>query len=46
LIAGDVILCDGKKYVIVTVAHRFDTGILGAPSVSATKIWLAEVVSV
>ena len=46
LIAGDVILCAGKKYVIVTVAHRFDTGILGAPSVSATKIWLAEVVSV
>lgn len=45
-IAGDVILCNRKKYVILTVAHRFDTGILGGPSVATTKIWLAEVVSV
>jgi hypothetical protein len=45
-IAGDVVLIDSKKYVILTVAHRFDTGIMGSPSVSASKFWLAEVVSV
>lgn len=43
-IAGDVVVIDSKKYVILTVAHRFDTGAMGSPSVSASKFWLAEVV--
>jgi len=42
--AGDVVAVGKKKYVILTSAHRFDTGNLGKPSVSATKLWLAEVV--
>lgn len=46
LTGGQVILVDDKKYLILTAAHPFDTGILGAASVSATKIWLAEVISV
>lgn len=45
IIAGDVIqVDDDKKYVVLTAAHRFDTGVLGAASVSVTKLWLAEVV--
>ncbi|WP_155757623.1 hypothetical protein [Acinetobacter schindleri] len=46
IIAGQVVLIEGKKYVILTAAHRFDTGVLGGPTVSASKFWLAEVVSV
>ncbi|MCU4320601.1 hypothetical protein [Acinetobacter bereziniae] len=45
-IAGDIVTIDSKKYVILTVAHRFDTGCMGGASVSASKFWLAEVVSV
>lgn len=44
--AGDVILIDGTKYVILTAAHRFDTGALGGASVTASKFWIAEVVKV
>lgn len=44
--AGDVVMVDDKKYVILTVAHRFDTGAMGSPSISASKFWLAEVVVV
>lgn len=44
-LAGDIVLIDSKKYVILTVAHRFDTGIMGGASVSASKFWLAEVVT-
>ena len=43
--AGDVVKIKDKKYVILTTAHRFDTGVLGGPTVSASKFWLAEVVS-
>lgn len=43
-IAGDLILIDSKKYVILTVAHRLDTGAMGGVTVSASKFWLAEVV--
>lgn len=46
LMGGEVIKVKDKKYVILTAAHRFDTGILGAATVSASKAWLAEVVSV
>ncbi|MOA47664.1 hypothetical protein D3C78_1703190 [compost metagenome] len=44
--SGDVFKVKDKKYVVLTAAHRFDTGILGAASVSASKFWIAEVVSV
>lgn len=44
--AGDVFKVKDKKYVVLTAAHRFDTGVLGAASVSASKFWIAEVVSV
>lgn len=43
--AGDVVKVKDKKYVILTAAHRFDTGVLGGATVSASKFWLAEVVS-
>lgn len=44
--SGDVFQIKDKKYVVLTAAHRLDTGVLGAASVSASKFWLAEVVSV
>ncbi len=43
--AGDIVKVKDKKYIILTAAHRFDTGALGRPSVTATKLWIAEVVS-
>lgn len=42
--AGDIIDVGGNKYVILTAAHRFDTGVLGAATVTASKFWIAEVV--
>lgn len=45
ILAGDVVQVGDKKYSILTAVSRFDTGILGGSSVSATKFWLAEVVS-
>ena len=45
-VAGDIFKIKDKKYVILTAAHRFDTGVLGGPTVSASKFWIAEVVSV
>lgn len=42
--AGDVVMVKDKKYVILTAAHRYDSGVLGAPSVTVSKYWLAEVV--
>lgn len=44
LLAGDVLdVKDKGKHVIVTAAHRFDTGVLGAPSASVSKLWLGQV---
>lgn len=52
LICGDVILVDQdteakgsdvNKYVVITAAHRFDTGILGGATASVTKLWLGQV---
>lgn len=40
--AGDLVKVGDKSYVILTVAHRFDTGALGGSSVTATKIWIAS----
>jgi len=45
LMAGDVVKIKDRKYVILTAAHRFETGVLGSQSISASKFWLAEVVS-
>lgn len=46
LMAGQVVQVGEKKLVILTTANCFDTGVLGAATASATKMWLAEVVSV
>jgi hypothetical protein len=39
---GRVISIQSKPYLILTAAHRFDTGALGGNSVNATKIWLSS----
>lgn len=41
--AGKLIDVDGQKLVILTAAHRYDTGALGGQAVTATKAWLARV---
>ena len=41
--AGKLIDVDGQKLVVLTAAHRFDTGALGGQAVTATKAWLAQV---
>lgn len=41
--AGKLIAVDDKTLVVLTGAHRFDSGALGGPSVMATKAWLAQV---
>lgn len=43
LMTGNLIAVDGKRYCILTAAHRYDTGVLGGPTVSASKLWIAEV---
>lgn len=43
--AGDVVLINKEKYVILTAAHRFDSGALGDATASASKFWIAQVVS-
>lgn len=42
LTAGDVVEIDGRRYVILTCAHRFDSGNLGGASVTTTKLWVAS----
>lgn len=44
LIAGNVVVIDGVKYVVLTSASRFDTGKLGNPPVMASKAWIARMV--
>lgn len=39
--AGEVVTIDKVPYVILTAAHRFDTGSLGGSSMMVTKLWLA-----
>lgn len=41
--AGKLIAVDDKTLVILTGAHRFESGALGGPAVMATKAWLAQV---
>lgn len=41
--AGKLVTVDDKTLVILTGAHRFESGALGGPAVMATKAWLAQV---
>ncbi|MDO5769023.1 MAG: hypothetical protein Q4P13_05920 [Psychrobacter sp.] len=41
--AGKLISVDDQKYVSLTGVHRYDSGALGGPSVTATRAWLAQV---
>lgn len=41
--AGKLIEVDGKRLVVLTAAHRYESGALGGPSVMATKAWLAQI---
>ena len=41
--AGKLVVVDNKTLVILTGAHRFESGALGGPAVMATKAWLAQV---
>lgn len=41
--AGNAILVDEQKYIVLTSAHRFDTGALGGAAVTATRAWLAQI---
>ena len=41
--AGKLVVVDDKTLVILTGAHRFESGALGGPAVMATKAWLAQV---
>lgn len=43
--SGDVLEIADAKYVVLTGAHRFDTGATGGPTVSASKFWIAQVES-
>lgn len=40
--AGDVILVGTEKLLILTAAHRFDSGALGGNSVMASRFWLSS----
>lgn len=41
--AGKLTVVDNKTLVILTGAHKFESGALGGPAVMATKAWLAQV---
>lgn len=41
--AGRLIEVEERKLVVLTAAHRYDTGALGGQTVMATKAWLAQV---
>lgn len=40
--AGELVQVGDRRLVILTAAHRIDTGALGGSSAMATKVWLAE----
>lgn len=40
--AGGVVLIGDKRLMILTAAHRYDTGAMGGASVAASKLWLAS----
>ncbi|WP_352309098.1 hypothetical protein [Psychrobacter sp. W2-37-MNA-CIBAN-0211] len=41
--AGKLIDVDGKRLVVLTGAHNYESGALGGRSVMATKAWLAQI---
>ena len=41
--AGDEILVGMDSYVILTAAHRFDTGAMSGQTASLSKFWIAQV---
>ena len=41
--AGKLIEVDGQRLVVLTAAHRYDSGTLGGRATTATKAWLAQV---
>ena len=41
--AGKLIEVDDQRLVVLTAAHRYDTGALGGQTVMATKAWLAQI---
>lgn len=41
--AGNLILVDEKKYVVLTGVHRYDSGAMGGAAVTATRAWLAQI---
>lgn len=40
--AGELVQVGNRRLVVLTAAHRIDTGALGGSSAMATKVWLAE----
>lgn len=40
--AGKIITIDDRRLVVLTGAHRFDSGALGGNAITATKAWLAQ----
>ena len=44
MVAGQILEISEKKYVILTVAHRFVSGALGGQPVMASKAWLSALV--
>lgn len=40
--AGEVVKIDSVKYVIITAAHYVETGNIGTPSATLTKIWIGK----
>ena len=41
--AGKTITVDEQKLIVLTAAHRYDSGAFGGPAVTATKAWLAQI---
>ena len=44
MVAGQILEISEKKYVILTVAHRFVSGAFGGQPVMASKAWLSALV--
>lgn len=42
--AGELVAVGDRRLVVLTAAHRVDTGALGGATATATKVWLVEVV--
>lgn len=42
IMAGQTILIDDTKYVVLTAAHYFNSGNLGSASATTTQLWIAN----